>query len=983
MPGFHLRFVGRDVLPKSLSARDVEESFGLSADDLHELKHGFRGNARIGAAYQLVMLRATGRAPDALTGIPKALLAYMTSAMGMRPTDIASLASLYKDAHTSGQHKQWARERAGFSIVDEKSQAALLESMHQLSSTAISVDDLVKQGELWLFARRNVLPSDRTLRDLARQAFAAQEAAAIKAILDGVPASNRNTAIRDLFSKRPGPGSVTVLEWLRTPPGKHGRATLKEIIEKIQCIKKWDAEHWKLQTIPLTRLRAYSQEVVGRAPSDTKRLSEQQQALQLCAFIYITLLDLNDLATDVGGRCVNDLNRKASGRVMQKQAGSAIDLRAERVKLKSILHDTKLKDKEIVAALRELLPKDEPDFSGTRASMIRESLVNDDAPRVTALLNSLSILDIRGAEDEKAMQQLNTLRSLADKGATTLPDDFDMSMTDPSWHNLLGDPDRKKALAALKACAMNTIRKAINGGKLWIAHSTKHQDKEQQLIPPKEWEANSKALIRALSLTDDPDKYLERVLKKVDECIRQLCEAVKNGLVTIDNKGEMHIDPIQALEVEPEVTHTRDALFNIIGARQYAEMLVEIDAKTGLSEALLGRRAKNLDELKALYGALFAHGTENTAKGVCAMIPGLQVSQITSAMRAMEAQGRLRDANNRVIEFQQSIPIASLWGSGEKASADAMTIDTSRHLHSARVEHRRKTHGVGIYVHMSDTWSLFYDQPIVLNDRQAGSAVHGVEAYNVSRREDQIRLQLLAVDTHGYTNAAMSIAKLLGFDLCVRLQRLSERKIYLPWGAQVPEDLERLQIGKASLKKIREGWDGLLRLIASIRQGKLTARDALARLGSAAKGDPVHAAADELGKLLRTIFLCDYFTNPDFRREMHALLNRGESVHFLQRAVYHGRVGVTRARRSDELMAISGAHTLLTNVVIAWNTMKMQEVVDFWRMKKHPIEDNWIRRMGPVHFEHINFRGIISFNFDAFEDTLLNKQSKKRAHAAA
>lgn len=273
MPGFHLRFVGRDVLPKSLSARDVEESFGLSAEDLHELKHGFRGNSRIGAAYQLVMLRATGRAPDAITGIPKALLAYMTSAMGMRPTDIASLASLYKDAHTSGQHKHWARERAGFSIVDEKVQATLLESMHQLSSTAISVDDLVKQGELWLFARRNVLPSDRTLRDLARQAFAAQEAAAIKAVLDGVPVGARNTAIRDLFSKRPGPGSVTILEWLRTPPGKHGRATLKEIIEKIQCIKKWDAEHWKLQTIPLTRLRAYSQEVVGRAPSDTKLLA--------------------------------------------------------------------------------------------------------------------------------------------------------------------------------------------------------------------------------------------------------------------------------------------------------------------------------------------------------------------------------------------------------------------------------------------------------------------------------------------------------------------------------------------------------------------------------------------------------------------------------------------------------------------------------------------------------------------------------------
>jgi hypothetical protein len=54
-----------------------------------------------------------------------------------------------------------------------------------------------------------------------------------------------------------------------------------------------------------------------------------------------------------------------------------------------------------------------------------------------------------------------------------------------------------------------------------------------------------------------------------------------------------------------------------------------------------------------------------------------------------------------------------------------------------------------------------------------------------------------------------------------------------------------------------------------------------------------------------------------------------------------------------------------------------------WRQRKEPTEDTWIRRMGPVHFEHINFRGIISFNFDPFADALLAKQSKKRAHAAA
>nr|WP_269764795.1 Tn3 family transposase [Burkholderia ubonensis] len=60
---------------------------------------------------------------------------------------------------------------------------------------------------------------------------------------------------------------------------------------------------------------------------------------------------------------------------------------------------------------------------------------------------------------------------------------------------------------------------------------------------------------------------------------------------------------------------------------------------------------------------------------------------------------------------------------------------------------------------------------------------------------------------------------------------------------------------------------------------------ALQRFGSAAQGDPVPRAADQLGKLLRPLFLCDYFGNVAFRRELHTLLNHGESVHQLQRAI--------------------------------------------------------------------------------------------------
>ena len=72
------------------------------------------------------------------------------------------------------------------------------------------------------------------------------------------------------------------------------------------------------------------------------------------------------------------------------------------------------------------------------------------------------------------------------------------------------------------------------------------------------------------------------------------------------------------------------------------------------------------------------------------------------------------------------------------------------------------------------------------------------------------------------------------------------------------------------------------------------------RFGSAAHGDPAHRAVDQLGRLLRTLFLCDYFSNPEFRREIHTILNRGESVHQLRarstsaRCRRNGAAGATK-----------------------------------------------------------------------------------------
>ena len=163
------------------------------------------------------------------------------------------------------------------------------------------------------------------------------------------------------------------------------------------------------------------------------------------------------------------------------------------------------------------------------------------------------------------------------------------------------------------------------------------------------------------------------------------------------------------------------------------------------------------------------------------------------------------------------------------------------------------------------------------------------------------------------------------------------------------------------------------RLVASIRAGNVSAAQAVQRLGSAAIGDPLQRAAEHLGRLLRTLFLCDYLAIPDYRREIHTLLNRGESVHQLQRAIYAGAVAPERGRRRQEIVAISGAHALLTNIVLAWNTNRMDAVVARLKNDGIGIEEDWLRRIGPAHFSHINFRGTFKFNVERYADVLIER----------
>jgi len=229
---------------------------------------------------------------------------------------------------------------------------------------------------------------------------------------------------------------------------------------------------------------------------------------------------------------------------------------------------------------------------------------------------------------------------------------------------------------------------------------------------------------------------------------------------------------------------------------------------------------------------------------------------------------------------------------------------------------------VGTYTAVSDFWSVIYDLPIVLNERQAGPAIDSV------LHQKEFDVERLAVDTHGYTEFAMATSKLLGFGLCPRLAKLAERKLYVPKSAKVPQSLDDMVVTSVSLQSIVAEWDNLVRLAASIETGHTSATVALARYGSASSDSPTYRAGVHLGRLIRSIYLCDYITSEELRRVINRILVHGESVHTLQRAIYAGSFSKPRGRHESELYAASGSLTLMTNLCLAGWPGRGEQIFD-------------------------------------------------------
>jgi len=202
-----------------------------------------------------------------------------------------------------------------------------------------------------------------------------------------------------------------------------------------------------------------------------------------------------------------------------------------------------------------------------------------------------------------------------------------------------------------------------------------------------------------------------------------------------------------------------------------------------------------------------------------------------------------------VVNAFAKLDVAAMWGDGQTAAVDGSQIDTWENNLLAECHVRYGGFGALAFRLVSDNYIALFSHFIPCG---VWEAVYLLDSL-LSNILD-VKPETIHADTQGASLPVFGMAALLGFDLLPRIRN---------WQWDL---LER-------------HWTDLLRTGISIREGRLSSVTLLRRLGNHSRRNRIYKALRELGRVIRTITLLRYLSEPTLREQITMVTNRTENFH--------------------------------------------------------------------------------------------------------
>lgn len=333
----------------------------------------------------------------------------------------------------------------------------------------------------------------------------------------------------------------------------------------------------------------------------------------------------------------------------------------------------------------------------------------------------------------------------------------------------------------------------------------------------------------------------------------------------------------------------------------------------------------------------------------------------------------------RIIDAHHGLPIAAIWGDGSPSSSDRQFFRSGKRGEAAGEINARygQDPGLGFYTHVSDQHGPYSTRVMSATSHEAPYVLDGLMHHGTA-----LRIGTHYTDTGGASDHVFILCVMLGFRFCPRLRGFPERKFACIAPASSYKELQPLFGRRVRTDVIREHWDEILRLVASLQAGTVLPSAMLKRLAAFQRQNQLDLALQELGRIERTLFMLDWLESPQLRQRCHAGLNKSEQRHALAQVICTFKQGRIADRGQDAQQFRASGLNLVTAAIVYWNSTYLADAVDHLRSRGQQVAPELLAHTSPLTWEHIGFSG--DFLWDraaasAGQRRPLNLSSERRA----
>ena len=765
---------------------------------------------------------------------------------------------------------------------------------------------------------------------------------------------------------------ITPHRWLCKIPGGNTSVNIHQMLEKYDYLEQLGVRSWDLSCLSENRKKRLAGFVRNTTNTDLKRINKVRLYPMLVCFLKESLLDITDIIMAMYGdywqQIINKSKRALDNHLVKTvkaqqhalhtmiQTGKmVVDESIENKHLRKYIYE-KLPKAQIQEALTALTGKDTKGVSHHSFLSDHYSSIKRFSPK---LLSTLQFKIAFTRDNFEAALKL--VKELQNDRKKKIPLNAPMNFVSANWQKVIIQ-EGKINQHNYELCVLHVLKDRLQSGDVYLDLSRKFTSLESLLISETYWKPNRVNICQNLSLPALPDiidektKELFRILPLLTKKLSQASDIRLENDVLI-------VSPLVAEEIPPTAIILKEQINARLPRVSLPEMIREVDHWINYSAELVGEQpSRNPKHRNLKYAVLFANAC-NLSLADLARSSDLEYQTLWWVGNNYFPDDNLKKANNMIVNFHFRQWISRYWGGGILSSSDGQRFPADGKIRNAKAipKYFGYGKGVGFYTHTADQYSQFGSLIVSVHERDATYVLNEILA-----NETDLPLNEHTTDTHGYTDLNFALFDLVGKQFSPRIRDLKSQRLYKIEGKDITEpDYPSLKFtGTVNVDYLKKFADDMTRVAASLKTGTVTPSTLISKLQAYPRQNNLMYVLQSYGRLVKTGFICKYLLDISMRKKINSQLNKGEQLHGLRAYLWFGGDGVIRKKQENEQQITAQSLNLLTNIVIAWNTVYIQEIIKQLQLEGFEINETDFEHISPAPFEHINRLGKYSFDTD-------------------